>query len=59
MKWHQLPTVITRRHMNLLFDGDCVEGLEAPDRDKVVATLAHLLMQAVGLRVEEVDDDNL
>jgi hypothetical protein len=45
--------------MNLLFDGDRLEGLEALDRDKVVIALAHLLMQAMGLTVEEVDDDEL
>jgi hypothetical protein len=28
--------------MNLLFDGDRLEGLEALDRDKVVIALAHL-----------------
>jgi len=59
MKWHQRPTEMTRRQMNLLFDGDRLEGLEALDRDKVVTALAHLLMQALGLRVEEVDDDEL
>jgi hypothetical protein len=59
MKWPQLPTVITRRQRNLLFDGDRLEGLEALDRDKVVTALAHLLMQAMGLSVEEVDDDEL
>ena len=32
-------------------------GLEALDRDKVVTALAHILMQAAGLRVEEADDD--
>jgi len=59
MKWPQLPTAITHRQMNLLFDGDRLEGLEALDRDKVVIALAHLLMQAMGLTVEEVDDDKL
>jgi hypothetical protein len=59
MKWPQLPTVIAHRQMNLLFDSDRLEGMEALDRDKVVTAMAHLLMQAVGLRVEEVDDDEL
>ena len=59
MKWPQLSTAITHRQMNLLFDGDRLEGLEALDRDKVVIALAHLLMQAMGLRVEGVDDDEL
>ena len=59
MKWHHLPTVIARRQMNLLFDSDRLEGLEALDRDKVVSALAHILMQAAGLKVEEADDDEL
>jgi hypothetical protein len=59
MKCHNLPTVIAHRQQNLLFDGDRLEGLEALDRDKVVTALAHILMQAAGLRVEEVDDDEL
>jgi hypothetical protein len=42
-----------------LFDSDRLEGLEALDRDKVVIALAHILMQAAGLRVEETDDDEL
>jgi hypothetical protein len=43
----------------MLFDADRLEGLEALDRDKVVTALAHILMQAAGLRVEEADDDEL
>jgi hypothetical protein len=42
-----------------LFDSDRLKGLEALDRDKVVIALAHILMQAAGLRVEETDDDEL
>lgn len=59
MQWHHVPTVIAHRQTNLLFDGDRLEGLETLDRTKVIAALAHLLMQAVGLRVEEVDDDDV
>jgi hypothetical protein len=59
MKCHHLPTAITSRQTNLLFDGDRLGGFETLDRIKVVTALAHLLMQAVGLRVEEVDDDDL
>jgi hypothetical protein len=33
------------------------EGLASPERDKVISTLAQILMQAAGLRVEELDDD--
>lgn len=59
MKWHNLPTARARRQTSLLFDSDRLEGLEALDRDKIVTALAHILMQAVGLRVEEVDDAEL
>ena len=59
MKWHNLPTARAGRQTSLLFDSDRLAGLEALDRDKVVTALAHILMQAAGLRVEETDDDKL
>ena len=59
MKWYALLTVRARRQTSLLFDSNRLEGLEALDRDKVVTALAHILMQAAGLRVEEIDDDEL
>ena len=59
MKWHDLPTARARRQTSLSFENNCLEGLEALDRDKVVTALAHILMQAAGLRVEEIDDDEL
>lgn len=33
------------------------EGLAVHERDKVVLALAQILMQAAGLKVEELDDD--
>lgn len=59
MKWHHTPTLTARRQTNILFDGDRLEGLEVPDRNKVVSALAYILMQATGLMVEEIDDDEL
>ena len=59
MKCHNLPTARAGRQTSLLFDSDRLKGLEALDRDKVVIALAHILMQAAGLRVEETDDDEL
>jgi hypothetical protein len=53
----KLPATTSSRQMNLLFDTRRSEGLAAPERDKVISTLAQILMQAVGLRVEELDDD--
>ena len=59
MKCHNSPTTRAGRQKSLLFDSDRLEGLEALDRDKVVTALAHILMQAAGLRIEEIDDDEL
>ena len=59
MKCHNTPTVAARRQKSLSFDSDRLEGLEALDRNKVVTALAHILMQAAGLRVEETNDDEL
>jgi len=59
MKCHNSPTTRAGRQKSLLFDSDRLEGLEALDRDKVVIALAHILMQAAGLRVEETDDGEL
>lgn len=57
MSWHHWLRITARQQTNLLFDGDRLEALEALDRNKVVTAVAHILMQAAGLRVEEVDDD--
>jgi hypothetical protein len=43
--------------MNLLFDRRRLEGLDPNDRDKVISALAQILVQAAGLKVEELDDD--
>jgi hypothetical protein len=51
------PATTSDRQMNLLFDTRGSEGLTSPERDKVISTLAQILMQAAGLRVEELDDD--
>lgn len=59
MKFRDLPTAIAPRQMSLLFDGDRLEGLEVLERSKVVAVLARLMMLAAGLRIEELDDDEL
>jgi hypothetical protein len=34
-----------------------LDGLQCPERDKVVTTLAQILMQAAGLSVAELEDD--
>lgn len=53
----KLPAATSSRQMNLLFDTRRSEGLASLERDKVISTLAQILMQAAGLRVEELDDD--
>jgi hypothetical protein len=45
------------RQMTLLFDSRRVEGLALHERNKVILALAQILMQAAGLKVEELDDD--
>jgi hypothetical protein len=45
--------------MNLLFDAKRSEGMSSAERDKAVWVLAQILMQAVGLNVEELEDDKL
>jgi hypothetical protein len=53
----KVPAATPGRQMNLLFDTRRSEGLASLERDKVISTLAQILMQAAGLRVEELDDD--
>jgi hypothetical protein len=55
----KLPSSIASRQMNLLFDAKKSEGLSSEERDKVVLILAQILMQAAGLNIEELDDDEL
>jgi hypothetical protein len=53
----KLPAAVPGRQMNLLFGNSKLEGLGALERNKVTSTLAQILMQAAGVRVEELDDD--
>jgi len=55
----KLPARFSGRRMNLLFDTKRSEGLGALERERVIATLAQILMQAAGLGVEELEDDKL
>jgi hypothetical protein len=52
-----LEAAASHRQMPLLFDSGRLEGLALHERDKVVLALAQILMQAAGLKVEELDDD--
>jgi hypothetical protein len=55
----KLPSPIAGRQMNLLFDAKRSEGMSSAERDKAVLILAQILMQAAGLKVEELEDDKL
>lgn len=52
-----LPVAVPGRQMSLLFEDSSLEGLGALERTKIISTLAQILMQAAGIRVEELDDD--
>ena len=57
MKHLKLLAVPSNRQMHLLFDKERLEGLDPHERSKVISALAQILMQAVGLDIEELDDD--
>ena len=59
MTYLKLPSTIAGRQMNLLFDAKRSEGMSPAERDKAVLILAQILMQAAGLKVEELEDDKL
>jgi hypothetical protein len=43
--------------MKLLFYKNRLDGVAPAERDKIISVLAQILMQAAGLRVEELEDD--
>ena len=57
MKSLKMPAAVPNQQMNLVFDNSRLEGLVPAEREKVTVALAQVLMQAVGLEVEELDDD--
>jgi hypothetical protein len=57
MKSLRLPAAAPSRQMNLLFDSSRLEGVASAERDKIISVLAQILMQAAGLSVEELEDD--
>jgi hypothetical protein len=59
MTYLKLRSTIASRQMNLLFDAKRSEGMSSAERDNAVLILARILMQAAGLKVEELDDDKL
>jgi len=57
MKHLKLSASTSGRQMNLLFDTSRLNGLESLERGKAVSALAQILLQAAGVRVEELADD--
>lgn len=53
----ETPSATPGRQLSLSFEDNRLEGLQSPERDKIVTTLAQILMQAAGLGVEELEDD--
>jgi hypothetical protein len=51
------PVPALGRQLNLIFETRKLDGLSDKDREKAISTLARLLMQAAGLVVEELNDD--
>ncbi|MGO6944710.1 hypothetical protein [Rhizobium johnstonii] len=57
MKQHAAPALNSGRQMNLIFERSRIDGMNEAERMKVVLTLARILMQAAGIRIEEHADD--
>ena len=53
----QAPPPAEPRQMSIVFESNGLRGLSTPERTKVLMDLAHLLMLAAGVVVEENDDD--
>jgi hypothetical protein len=54
MKCRDLRATAAGRQMSLSFDNNRLEGLEALERGKIASALAQILMQAAGVRGEEL-----
>jgi hypothetical protein len=57
MKSLRLPVAAPSRQMNFLLNNNRLDGVAPAERTKIISVLAQILMQAAGLRVEELDDD--
>jgi hypothetical protein len=59
MTYPKLPLTMASRQMNLLFDAKRSERMSPAEQHRAVLILAQILMQAAGLKVEELEDDKL
>ena len=57
MKQHDMPVPASGRQMNLVFETRKLDGLGEEQRNQAVFLLAQILLQAAGLVVEELSDD--
>jgi hypothetical protein len=57
MKQHKLRVPASARQMSLMFEPSKVSGLSGVERAEVTVILAQILMQAAGLVVEELEDE--
>lgn len=57
MKSLRVPVPAPSGQMNLLFDKNQLDGVAPAERHKIISVLAQILMQAAGLSVEELEDD--
>ena len=57
MKRLKPPAPASGRQMDLTFDTSGLDGLGSVERGNVVSALAQILLQAAGVRVEELADD--
>jgi hypothetical protein len=57
MEQRNVPALTAGRQMSLMFEPCRVDGMSKTERAKAVLTLAQILMQAAGLVVEELGDD--
>ena len=57
MKQHNVTAPTSGRQMNQMFEPLRVDGISDAERAKAVLTLAQVLMQAAGLVVTELNDD--
>ena len=57
MKQHNAPVPTSGRQMSLMFGPFKVDGMDDTERAKATIALAQILMQAAGLIVEELNDE--
>lgn len=53
----QSPSPAVPHQMRMVFESNGLRGLSAAERTKALLNLAHLLMLAAGVMVEENDDE--